>query len=511
MTSDGSGQSHGTGTEQARSPGYSHILKYTGIFGGVQGLNILIGLVRNKIVASLLGPGGMGLVSLFNSTVNLISQATNLGLPFSAVRHVSELFDQGDEERIVHFVKVVRAWSLLTALLGMLVCVVAGPLLSSYTFSWGDHTLHFMLLAPAVGLGAICGGETAILKGARQLRPLAMIQLINVLLSLIITFPLYYFFWQAGIVPVIVITALVSMLSTVWYSYRLYPLQLRGAKGVLGEGMEMLRLGLGFVVAGVLGSGAEMAIRSYLNVAGDLDVVGIYNVGFVMTMTYGGLVFTAMETDYFPRLSAVNADVTLANQTVNRQIEVTLLIIAPMLVALIFATPVLIPLLFTREFMPVVDMMRITTLALYLRALKLPVCYLTLAKGDAVSYMLMEGIYDVVMVVLVIAGYNLWGINGTGVGLLLVAMFDFVMINTYTHLKYHFSMTRSVAAYAIPQLLIGIAAYAMATAAGGWAYWLSGILLFAASLAFSLHILHRKTSLWAKLTGKIRRKLHGHA
>lgn len=41
---------------------YTHVLKFTGLFGGVQGLNVLIGLVRNKFVAMLLGPGGMGLV-----------------------------------------------------------------------------------------------------------------------------------------------------------------------------------------------------------------------------------------------------------------------------------------------------------------------------------------------------------------------------------------------------------------------------------------------------------------
>ena len=71
-----------------RDDSYSHVLKYTGVFGGVQGLNVLIGLVRNKFVAMLLGPGGMGLVSLFNTTVQLISQATNLGIAVSAVRHI---------------------------------------------------------------------------------------------------------------------------------------------------------------------------------------------------------------------------------------------------------------------------------------------------------------------------------------------------------------------------------------------------------------------------------------
>ena len=112
---------------------YSHVLKYTGVFGGVQGLNVLVGLVRNKFVAMLLGPGGMGLVSLFNTTVQLLSQATNLGVATSAVRHISEYYDAGDEVQTVHYVKVVRGWCLLTALLGMLVCVVLGPFLNHAT------------------------------------------------------------------------------------------------------------------------------------------------------------------------------------------------------------------------------------------------------------------------------------------------------------------------------------------------------------------------------------------
>ena len=85
--------------KQETTDSYSHVLKYTGIFGGVQGLNILVSLVRNKLVAVLLGPNGMGLASLFNTTVNFISQATNFGISFSAVKHVPELFERGGEER----------------------------------------------------------------------------------------------------------------------------------------------------------------------------------------------------------------------------------------------------------------------------------------------------------------------------------------------------------------------------------------------------------------------------
>ena len=402
---------------QEHDESYSHVLKYTGVFGGVQGLNVLIGLVRNKIVAVLLGPGGMGLVSLFTTTISFISQATHLGISFSAVRHISELYDHGDEAQTAHFVKVVRGWSLLTALIGMLVCIVIGPFLSNTTFSWGDHSLHFILLAPAVGMIAITGGETAILKGQRRLGALALVQIIAALASLVISIPVYYFFWQAGIVPVIVLMAFVTMCATLYYSLRLYPLHLSGARGILGEGMEMVRLGVAFTVAGIVGSAAEMVIRSYLNVVGDLDVLGLYNAGYMLTITYAGMVFSAMETDYFPRLSAVNRDVVATNYTVNRQMEVSLLIISPMLTALIVFLPVLIPLMFSNEFMPVIAMAQVSALAMFFKVLTLPVAYITLARGKSLVYLFLETSYFVVFVLLIIYGYEHWGLIGTGIAI----------------------------------------------------------------------------------------------
>lgn len=498
--------------QKEASDSYSHVLKYTGIFGGVQGLNIVVSLVRNKLIAVLLGPNGMGLASLFNTTVNFISQATNFGISFSAVKHVSELFERGDEAAIAHFVKVVRAWALLTALIGMLVCVVVGPLLSDYTFAWGDHTLHFILLAPAVGLMAITGGEMAILKGARQLRSLAVIQIFNVLAALVISIPIYYFYNQTGIVPVIVLMALTSMLLTIRHSYRLYPLRLSGANGVLGEGMAMVRLGVAFVVAGVLGSGAEMLIRSYLNVvSGDLDVVGLYNAGFMLTITYAGMVFSAMETDYFPRLSSVNSDVAATNLTVNRQIEVSLLIVSPMLAALIIGLPILIPLLFSSKFLPMVGMAQLSVFAMYIKAVSLPVSYLTLAKGDSVGYMVLEAIYDVLLVLLIIFGYGQWGLLGTGVALSLSYVFDILLVGAYTYWRYHYRVSMQVLQYAAIQFTLGIAVYIVTLVDNPLIYWSLGTLICLASLFVSISILHQKTSLWSALINKMKNRFSRHA
>ena len=98
--------------KREKGDSYSHILKYTSLFGGVQGLNILVSVVRTKLVAMILGPDGMGLVSLFNSTIKLVSDSTNLGLPMSAVKNVSEAFDSGSPLRVQRAVGLVRLWDL---------------------------------------------------------------------------------------------------------------------------------------------------------------------------------------------------------------------------------------------------------------------------------------------------------------------------------------------------------------------------------------------------------------
>ena len=435
---------------------YGQVLKYTGIFGGVQGLNVIVSLVRNKLAALLLGPAGMGLVSLFNSTVAFISQATGFGISMSAVRHISELTETGDEAQRAYYIKVVRAWSILAALLGVLVCVAIGPFLSSNTFAWGNHTV-----------------------------------------------PAYYFFGQAGIVPVIVLMALVTYLFTVNYSYRFYPLHLKGSKGVLGEGMEMIRLGIAFTLAGIVGAGSEMLIRSWLNLQGDLDAVGLYNAGYMITVTYASMVFSAMEADYFPRLSAVNGNVTATNETVNKQMEVTMLIIAPMLVALIVLLPVLTPLLLSEKFMPIVAMTQVAALAMFFKAVTLPAAYITLARGYSLIYLALETAYFVVFVLLVMFGYRHWGLMGTGIAITVANVFDFLMIHAVARFCYHYKMSSAVMRYSAIHILIGLLAFFTTITVDGFSYWVFGIGLSLISLMFSLLILHQKTHLWAALMKRL--------
>lgn len=485
---------------------YTHILKYTGLFGGVQGLNTLVGLVRNKLVALILGPDGMGLMSLFSSTIKLASDSTNFGIGMSGVKTVASAYDEHDEQSLNRRIRLIRSWSVLAALLGMTLCIVLSPLLNFSTFSWGNHTLHFVLLSPVVAMLAITSGESAVLKATHQLKALAAVSVLNTLLALVTSIPLYYFFGQAGIVPSLLVIALTQMLLTLSFSFRYYPLSLSFRRKDLRAGLGMIKLGLAFVAAGIMGSGADFLIKSYLNTAGSLDTVGLFNAGYMMTMVYAGLVFSAMETDYFPRLSGLHGSRQTFNLTVNHQIEVSILIVAPLLVAFIIAQPILLPLLYSGKFLPAMRMIQVMILAMYLRAIKLPVAYIPLAKGDSKSYMLMESVYDVVLVLLVVVGYRLWGLTGTGIAIAGAALFDFVMLNVYMHWRYGYCMSRPAAFYCVIQIPFGLLAFGLTFMHEGAVYWILGGLLTVVSLAISLRILHQKTGLWTAIRSKLTRR-----
>lgn len=475
-----------------REASYRHILKYTGLFGSVQGLNIVVSLVRNKLVALLLGPDGMGLVALFNSVVSFVSQSTNLGISTSAVRHVSEMKEGGDDAAISRYVGIVRCWCLLTGLLGMAICMAASPLLDRFTFTWGNHTLHFLLLSPMILLTAMAGGEVAILKGMHQLKRLAKSQVYTLLSSLVITVPIYYFFGQSGIVPVLVLVALASLVSTLLYSIRVCPYRLSEMKAV-GEGLPMVKLGIAFMVSGIAGSGAEMLIRTLLNRMADLPTLGLYNVGYMLTFTYAGMVFSAMESDYYPRLSAVNGDEERESLLANRQMEVSVLLVAPMVIALILLLPVLIPLLFSGSFSAVVPMAQVAILSMILKSVTLPIAYIPLARGDSKMFMVLETSYYVVLVALVVVGYQRFGLYGTGLALLFAHVFDLLIEYATARFRYGFKVSSRVVVEFVCCLSLGIVAYCSIVAP--ISQWLSMSLcaiILLVSIAFSFIMLKSK-------------------
>ena len=196
---------------------YKQSLKATSLFGGVQIFNILIQIIRSKFAAVLLGPEGMGVMGLLNSTITMISSFTNCGLGTSAVRNIAEANGANDTKRIALIISVFRRLVWITGLTGALICLVSASLLSQVTFGNTDFTFAFIILSFSVLLMQLTSGQNALMQGMRKYRYLAKANVVGNAVGLIFIIPLYYFWKIDAIVPVLLFSnALIFILSYIY-------------------------------------------------------------------------------------------------------------------------------------------------------------------------------------------------------------------------------------------------------------------------------------------------------
>src|SRR5690554_5504827 len=312
---------------------YRQIVKATSLFGGVQFFQIVISIIRSKFVAVLLGPAGMGIVGLLTATTGLVAGLTNFGLGTSAVKNISEANVTNDRDRVTTVITVLRRLVWITGILGALVTLIFSPLLSQFTFGNKEYTLAFVWISITLLLNQLSTGELVLLQGLRRLQQLAKANVYGSLLGLIITIPLYYRFGVDGIVPVIIITAYATLFFT-WYFTRDIEIskQKVSRTTTVYEGKNMLVMGFIISMSGLISLMVAYVIRIFINRTGDVADVGYYTAGFTIINTYVGMVFTAMGTDYYPRLSLVASDNNQCKEHINQQSEIAVLILAPILI-----------------------------------------------------------------------------------------------------------------------------------------------------------------------------------
>ncbi len=439
---------------------YRQIMKATSIFGGVQVFNILISIIRSKFVAVWLGPGGMGILGLLTSTIGIIGSLTNFGLGTSAVKDVAAAHGTEDQTRIATVVIVFRRLVWITGLLGTILAIILSPWLSQLTFGNKDYTLAFIWISVTLLFQQLSSGQLVILQGMRQLKQLAKANLAGSVLGLLVTLPLYYFYRIDGIVPGLIGTGLITLLFSWLYSrnIKINAISIT-RKQILVEGKSMLRMGFLISLSGLLSVGASYLIRIFISHKGGVEQVGLYTAGFAIINTYVGLIFNAMGTDYYPRLSAVAHDNKLCKQTINQQAEIALLILAPILIIFLVFINWVVVLLYSKQFIAVNDMIYWAALGMFFKAASWSIAFVFLAKGSSKLFFWNEFAANMYVLIFNIMGYYILGLTGLGISFAIAYLLYLIQAFIISQSKFEFSFDRSFVTIFINQFGLAIAGF----------------------------------------------------
>ena len=416
---------------------YRGVFKATAILGSVQLFNILIAVVRNKCISILLGPVGMGIMGLLTSATGTIAGFTNLGITYSAIKNIASAYEKGDYTTLGKVLYVLQRCIWITGLLGAIICLLLCRQLSQWTFGNTDFTISFALLSISLFLTQLTNGNLLILKGCRNINYYAKANVLGNFLSLFITVPLYFWLGIDAIVPALILFSISTFLCAYFYRSRLRLVQIRTERGEFKEiSKDILIAGIAFSAAEFFPLIASFYIRTFISNNGGLTDVGLFSAGFAILNGYVGMIFTAMSTDYIPRLSAVSDDDHQLELVINQQIEMSILLLFPLIVLFVIFGKLMILILYSSQFYPMIEMIYWGGLGMLFKVPNWCFGCILIPKRESKAYFyfsILSALFYLGMNMLL---YSVWGIKGLGISFLLSHIFDASVSYWYINRKY---------------------------------------------------------------------------
>ena len=166
----------------------------------------------------------------------------------------------------------------------MFLMLLLSPLLSQWMFDGEPgYTLSLAFLSPVVLFLVLSGGELAVLRGVKQPGRIALYTLWTAISAVLVTVPLYFFWRLDGIFPAIFLVALLQLcgalyFSTKSYAYRAAPF----SWSLLREGVDIIKLGAGYIYASILVSGALWLVCQALTNMGGEAATGLFSAGYIL-------------------------------------------------------------------------------------------------------------------------------------------------------------------------------------------------------------------------------------
>jgi O-antigen/teichoic acid export membrane protein len=234
----------------------------------------------------VLGPSGVGVASVINTTLSLSLIVAALALPQAFFRwYLKEARGDGERAHVLATTLTIRLVASLLALAAVSVAVV--PLTRSL---YGDDTYlpAFLVIGPILLFDSLLVFPLLYLRARHRPRPYAAISFTRVLVgsSLIVALVAVVGLGVMGVVVGSAVAAAVSAaagFALLWRSGRLR------LAWDLNLSRRMLAFSLPLVPAGVAGWALIVSDRYILQALTDADVVGIYAMGYTVGMVIGAL------------------------------------------------------------------------------------------------------------------------------------------------------------------------------------------------------------------------------
>lgn len=441
------------------------VLRALGIFGSIEVVTMLCAVVRTKLVAIWIGAAGVGVISLYNTTMEMLRAIMHLNLRQSSVRQIAAA---PLAERPLQCSGARRA-GLLIGIVSAIITAALSPLLSRLTFGSSDYTVGFLLLSLTMAAASVSSTRAAVLQALGRLKPLARATAAAAIASTAAAIILFYFWRADAIVPVLMIfplfTLLFLSLAKAGPDSRVADPDRRRLKTAM---VTMIRLGGWLTVAAGITLMADYALRVYImNVAG-IDSVGLFQAGYTIVNTYIGVIFTAIAVEFFPRLSSTINRPMMTRTVVAHEIAVVTWLLLPVVIVFMAADRLAVTILYSEDFTGIIPYMSVAVTATTLRGASWCLAYVIISKGDGRAYVVTEAVSAIVLLCSAIPLWRVFGFVGLGLAYV-IQYIVYTLVTAWTCRRYGMRLRRPTLWLICGAPAVAAVALVLKTTVGWWA------------------------------------------
>ena len=196
----------------------------------------------------------------------------------------------------------------------------------------------------------------------------------------------------------------------------------------------------------------NLIIATFIRANGSLSDVGYYNAGSTIVTSYFGIVITAMSTDYYPRISAVYKDNKKLSEEVNKQSEVGLVLIFPLVILFVFLAPIFISILYSSDFAAAVNYTDYAMLGTILIICSHFLGMILLVKQQSRVFLLSMFGQRIFLIFVYMFGYKYGSLTGLGIAYVITGLSDIILMSYVMRRMYNIKLSKRV--YCIMSLIL---------------------------------------------------------
>lgn len=373
-------------------------------------ITVISAFIINKVVAIYAGPTGLALIGQLKDFVTMLTNISNGAITQGVVKYTAEYQTIKEKQKIFSTSIII---SLISSFIIAIILFGFSEYLSELILKDIQYSSVFLVFGSTIFLFALNTVLISILNGQKEIKKYVLVNIVNSIVTLILTSLLVVKFNIQGALYALVINqsivffvTLMFVLKSVWFKWEYFK------QGVDKDSLiKLSKYSLMAITSAIAAPVSFLIIRNHIGENLGWDSAGYWQGIWYISSMYLLVVTTSLSVYYLPKLSEIQ-DKNELKKEIFSGYKIIIPIVAFMSLVIFLLKEYVILIAFNDKFMPMIELFKWQLIGDIIKIASWLLAYLMLAKAMTKVFISTEIIFSVLFVCISILFINSFGLVG---------------------------------------------------------------------------------------------------